>query len=165
VSKPCSYATSPLPVPGLIMKQAMIRLRLGWIAKVSAFGSTEPHRIHSILVGYHNPTFLASSGWLHSAAAPRACSACDTSRTIHDRLAEYSDILEYMCKLIFHICACIDQVGQAVKAAFSQAAGSCLSFFSVYILWVAVFEIPACVQLPFSDSVVSIVLCISSLSF
>jgi hypothetical protein len=156
VSKPCSYATSPLPVLELIMKQAMIRLRLGWIAKVSALGSTEPHRIHSTLVGYHNPTFLASSGRLHSAAAPRACSACDTSRTIHDRLA---------VKLIFHICACIDQVGQAVQAAFSQAAGSCLSFISVYILWVAVFEIPACVQLPFSDSVVSIVLCISSLSF
>jgi hypothetical protein len=74
------------------MKQAMIRLCPAWIAKTSAFGFTEPHRIHSILVGYHNPTFLASSGRLYPTATPRTCSICDNSKTIYDRLAEYPNI-------------------------------------------------------------------------
>jgi hypothetical protein len=165
VSKPCSYATSPLPVPGLIMKQAIIRLRLVWIAKVSAFGPTEPHRIHSTLVGYHNPTFLASSGRLHPVAAPRACGACDISRMIYNRLVEYSNILEYMCKLMFHICACIDQVGQAVKASFSQAAAFCLSLFSVYISGPLSLRFPHAYNFRFRYHSRSMVLCISSLSF
>jgi hypothetical protein len=134
VSKPCSCAALQPSLPRLIMKQAMIRQSPCWFAKISAFGSTEPHRIHSTLVGYRNAAFLASPGCLYL-VAPRTCSVCDVSKMLHDRLAGHSSISDYLYNSMFHIRACIEQVRQAVKEVFSQAASFWQSSFFVLSLW------------------------------
>jgi hypothetical protein len=109
VSKPCSCAALQSSLPRLIMKQAMTRQSPCWIAKISAFGSTEPHRIHSTLVGYRNPAFLASPGCLYS-VAPRTFGVCDISKMLHDRLLRRSSISDYVQ---FHVSySCMYRTGK-----------------------------------------------------